>query len=601
MNSAMANAILKARLRKERPASTLEVEARKSSGEKKRKVMPGRDVKEAGDEGLRDGIKRRLRSSTREVDLGGAQVETPAIREVEQEELGGVRKLVNLVRSVDFGGAVGLCRVLEKDQVREAFEVVVKEEEHFALKVGRILVKLGEREWAQEYYERAVDFDSVSGYMLKLEGDLIYDEEEFELACELYKYSLRERMFGFEQEERLIVLRLYQHGYREEVLRHMSLMCEDVPWEGNVLEFAGSFFGQSAEGGGDLVAVDFVVREECGSARECVERFEWLIGKARGEVVLEYVKRGLEKCLEEEDDEKLKEELPDKLRLAVMLGEKQGFDKLVERCCGGDYGHDAVKDFTSGSWPSVASLMDFHDPYHLVDSRCVVSTLLGRFCVSKGYGEEAFIEQWGVIRPGLEGLLKSLLEQYRLFNDILRAAGVLAVEDPRFKIHLFSHKERGENWKVPEILLLGRAHVKYRKVAMTVEVGDHRFGGVLLHELTHVLMHVLYSNGASPHSDVDGERKQAYVEVVSKVEALLDSAMTEESDAHKHVRENFQHMRKSYRQEEHGWEYIARYPEMVAYGFYGDEQARELLLPLKEYWDKYVVWDLKAYILSLGR
>lgn len=120
------------------------------------------------------------------------------------------------------------------------------------------------------------------------------------------------------------------------------------------------------------------------------------------------------------------------------------------------------------------------------------------------------------------------------------------------------------------------------------------FVGTLVHEWGHQMMDVLYRNNCNPYGFLDWNRSGVYQEAITQLEANLDGIAWGESVQLDAVKSRFD--LSSYHKRSYNCEYVVRLPQVMASGYYKDERVKEVLKPLKDYWDKYIQPDIDKYI-----
>lgn len=202
--------------------------------------------------------------------------------------------------------------------------------------------------------------------------------------------------------------------------------------------------------------------------------------------------------------------------------------------------------------------------------------------------------------------LKNLSSNNSILSDILNVISIQSRKDPFSSIHLLP--DDGKN-----IILDNKQYGIYEANLEKITVrGDFienisYLNGGLLHECTHQLMNILYGKvnkpNLNPYFIQDKGRKIAFEKAVAQV--LNNIQKADENELKKYFLSffnNYYHALEiirgthNYFRDQYHTEYIARFIEIIARGYYNDPAIKELLQPFMEYWQKYISPDINSYI-----
>lgn len=217
-----------------------------------------------------------------------------------------------------------------------------------------------------------------------------------------------------------------------------------------------------------------------------------------------------------------------------------------------------------------------------------------------------------LIKQFIETLLYESLKDNDIVFDILYALALSIENDPVFGMYIFDKKMNLNNLMSNENLMLGSYSEYHNTITISNDFNEiAHFKGSLIHEITHKLMDVLYKNHTNPYRLTDSKAKNAYANLIKNLELKLNQLQKKYGDLNGDINTGnelydytircFMNIKKYSKTDQQICEYIVRYPQLIAAEKYGDKQVRELMQPLADYWNQYVLPDIRNYIDKHGR
>lgn len=471
---------------------------------------------------------------------------------------GELRRFKRLIEEKRMDRAVEVYRGLSKDEVGGIFECMVGEDMEHSLSVGRLLCMSGDEVLGLRYYRRYVEGGGDPKWdRMRDEASYFYVNGRGELGLKLCDFIFR-RKGGVEE---------------------------------GVIRFVEKTFGQR-----DVLGVEYVLWAEVEDAEELYERCVWLIECGHGERVNAYVLKNLDEWIENKSEEALRQNIRGLVDLAVIVNSRGHFQRLIEKTCGGDLACSLLKKIVRGS----PARIDFLRNIKLIKGKrdeTVEESLLNRVYIDQDLVVPGLVSMKDM-EVKVSGWIYHLKQRGGILEDILLAMCRYVERDPRFTIDLYTVTE-GQLWAQRGEYVRGNCDYRYRRVGITVSVFEKIFGATLMHELVHMLMNVLYSNGGDPFCrECQGVRKEKLEGAYKKVEAMLVQVGGEEGLELRRTRDILNDVGSSlqYENEDKYSEYVARYAEILAMGYEDDPTVRDLVKPLRDYWEEYIVPDIKGYL-----
>lgn len=196
-----------------------------------------------------------------------------------------------------------------------------------------------------------------------------------------------------------------------------------------------------------------------------------------------------------------------------------------------------------------------------------------------------------------------------ILSSIINAISIQSKKDPFIGIYIFP--DNGKNI-IFDDKLIGRYDPEIKKISY---YGDfikniNDFNGSLLHECTHQLMDILYGkigemNYLNPYLKEDKDRKKAFENAAqqvfdniwndnqngSKISFKIFALLSNYYDALNIILTSHAYSIHKYHEE-----YIARFIEIIARGYYNDPAVQKIFEPFMVYWTKYIAPDIDDYI-----
>jgi hypothetical protein len=210
-------------------------------------------------------------------------------------------------------------------------------------------------------------------------------------------------------------------------------------------------------------------------------------------------------------------------------------------------------------------------------------------------------------------------------NDLFKLIldGVALMSNPRFNIALLDHKQTSNFKKHKDDQSESVGHYNgHNTVAVALERKWEDFKGSLVHELGHFLFHKKYHNACNPYKADNNDAKAAFSQAIKTslmniIDSLNITIYNHESaaniDSHtigqklyKFCESNLNVLRRcnvlidlidiygpsSYEKKNEHPEFAVRYLQILAKG----TDTNNLLAPIKAFFDKYIIPDLKTFI-----
>lgn len=197
-------------------------------------------------------------------------------------------------------------------------------------------------------------------------------------------------------------------------------------------------------------------------------------------------------------------------------------------------------------------------------------------------------------RAILEFDLYELAQKNPIISSILHALAIFAKANPDFKLHIFHKNPFNE-----------KSFGIYRPIIKQVNIHSRHLGSLLfrktlIHEWTHQLMDILFSNFSNPYFRNDDIAQTEWNNIMQAIwRHLADAQYVEDTDpnidGYKQALISFNKI-KLYQEEFHHSEAIARYAEMLAINAFEDPKTKKLLKSVNNFWIQYLTPIIEKYI-----
>lgn len=181
---------------------------------------------------------------------------------------------------------------------------------------------------------------------------------------------------------------------------------------------------------------------------------------------------------------------------------------------------------------------------------------------------------------------------------ILHAIALHAKTDPYFKLHIFLEvplKEKKTFGTYRPDIELERVNINSRRLRSS------SFRRSLIHEWTHQLMDILFSNNSNPYPKNDQLAKSQWKKVMNSIQSKLNESPSPEFNStdclYDQIITCFSKIQR-YDPSDHDSEAIARFSEILTLNEDSDPRVKEFLLPIKDYWIQYIKPALNKYFAS---
>lgn len=199
-------------------------------------------------------------------------------------------------------------------------------------------------------------------------------------------------------------------------------------------------------------------------------------------------------------------------------------------------------------------------------------------------------------RKGLVERMRGIMERYEMLSGIFHVGALHAEGMGGFSLEFYPGSRAAVIHKSGEYYRNGGEH----RVSLNIDIRNGQyFDRVLVHEMGHYAMQILYENNCLPYGEGEDGKREEYRGVIKSLEENMDrGGRYMRSRGYYRALEVLNQVRlgERYSVEDYESEYIVRYVEIVAGGYWGDREVRRLLAPLAGYWERYVRSDIEGYI-----
>lgn len=186
--------------------------------------------------------------------------------------------------------------------------------------------------------------------------------------------------------------------------------------------------------------------------------------------------------------------------------------------------------------------------------------------------------------------------------DLLHVLAINALKKPNEHIYLFSrHPYTLAN--DPLSKLEGWYEKTFNSVSITSDISElNEFNGMLIHELTHKVMDILFHTNARPYETgyAQAEFRTAMQGMSDYIEENFFCVKQKNDDLFSRkllkTYEKIKMVRSFYEYGQWDPEYIVRLTEAIANRYHEEPEIKAILQPLEKYWDKYIRPKILAYI-----
>lgn len=509
-------------------------------------------------------------------------------REVKRVEADVRRRNIDILKGAlarnDITGAVAGYGALPRGEGQGVLEEFVKAGEGGVMVAGRVLQLAGDGELALDYYKRY--FNAEGGLKVFWDEVLYYyasgNREMGEKLFDHAMWRLKMRVtLGF-------ITELYELGKEFEALIFLDRMHSARAAGDNRVGFARAYLSGSRRSD---MAIMYVQRVPVSRLRDVVMECEYMIergagGQARGRArsILDDLKKG-----EGFDD------VLSALDLVMITGSSEDFNVVVKEMCEGDFASSKLKAFTRGK-PSRLDMLRNVSLQCSEDTDTIEGLILSKVKVDPDFKNRAFL---GGVDLGAEvkKVVMELKEKGGIVKDILQAVCVYAKYEPRFSIDLYDYDE-GTYWAQKGEFVAGQFCDKNKRVSMATRLSMENFGPILIHELTHLVLGVLYGNKGNPYKS--GRRARDERTRCMQVSKHFEELKPGEDDDEVLVAKRFAQVKELsvYDNDNKHGEYVARYVEHFGGGHGGKDYFHKLVKPMDKFWNKFVEPRLRRYLES---
>ncbi|PWU07195.1 MAG: hypothetical protein C5B43_00735 [Verrucomicrobia bacterium] len=388
----------------------------------------------------------------------------------------------------------------------------------------------------------------------------------------------------------------YQRGYTEEALELARLLFESssIRYIRDTIRFIKLFFQDEKF---EADAMELLEKVGFHSVDIYNDKIEFLANRGRGEEANILAKTLLEMWANE--DSKNWNITRRKLWLAEKMHSSYFYEKILKNSKG--------YQFTKKDFETIKQFKELKKIEVKEERNQTITDILCRHF----YVDPKLCEQYDITLEAIQEITKSIFyevlkENERSF-DILHAVA-LAVKNTDFYFSI-DILEDGHNCKHAECSRQPQGTYNSFNENVKLQwniIHTKKFKGIIIHEMTHKLMDILYENNAKPYSFNNIEAREAFQKAVNELEYKLNSVKIfsgrygafeiDRQRLYYSAIQSLLSVRRSYVENEFFCEYIARYPQSIATGTYRDNKVKNLMQPLATYWNDYIQPDIKKFI-----
>lgn len=257
----------------------------------------------------------------------------------------------------------------------------------------------------------------------------------------------------------------------------------------------------------------------------------------------------------------------------------------------------------------------FYKKEHCVSKLNSITEILGDRLYIDNKISEKYNVSYDLIQQFIETILYETLKDHNEIFDILHAIALNLENDLNFAIYLTFDENNllfkntiNEN----KTIRLGHYSSSSNSLKIVCDFSDILdLKGILVHEITHKLMDILYNNSSAPYRLKDKKAIHAYKKAINEIKEKIE-VIKEEYDYDDSIGADTGNelyddainlligIANNYKPEAQILEYVVIYPQLIASEKYNDDQVKELMKPLVNYWNQYVMPDIKNYIDEHG-
>ncbi|PWU05956.1 MAG: hypothetical protein C5B43_02550 [Verrucomicrobia bacterium] len=194
-------------------------------------------------------------------------------------------------------------------------------------------------------------------------------------------------------------------------------------------------------------------------------------------------------------------------------------------------------------------------------------------------------------RKIIKEIFVELEKKNEILSQIIQATSLHAKTDPYFKLHIFNNHPTNKSdfgmnrpyWKTVEVC------------GLAMDSGF--FKGVLMHEICHMLMRLLFKNESSPFTACDTKAKKTFKEIIKQIKTdIVKYKQQKEENLINSELSVFEEIFDHYEKANWSSEAIARFIELNASLDNPDYKNQKFLKRMEDFWMKFVQPEMTAYI-----
>lgn len=367
----------------------------------------------------------------------------------------------------------------------------------------------------------------------------------------------------------------YDLGNKEIALEFDNLLLQKWPQYAN--EIADKWYAGDEQG----IAIAFEFEKNHPSL--ALRRLDDLIEEGEFEKAEKYANEMLEYWISQ-SDEKIQENIIDKLRIAVLI-ESNYYYTILHKKLAKKTKHDFIQNY-----------LKYFENIPLSTNLRGLSII--DYLTHRTYINPEFLNKNNISIEEARKLLEMDLYELAKLSDstfsILHIIALYAKENPFIKLNIFYKNPVGKRSVVGKFQ--GILPSLQRTFMSRVPLKSKLFRTILIHEWTHQLMYILFNN-LKPFAANDETAKMAWDKVQDMIWKRLDETPEElkkESwmnpllDPYKQILILFKDIKRNYSPSQYADETIARFSQAIAMNTNEDPKVNDFLQPIYDYWMQFI-------------